>query len=66
MCRTFLTVCFKLLISGPGVWSEVASCLGARKLGRKSPITDNDYRSPRVEMLLGQDGWVTHVDNGVK
>ncbi|NWJ08215.1 TYW2 protein, partial [Crypturellus undulatus] len=51
---------------GPTLWETVASALGARRVARGGRVLPDGMRSPRVVLLLGQDGWVQHVDNGVR
>uniref|UniRef100_A0A8C4TXT2 tRNA wybutosine-synthesizing protein 2 homolog n=1 Tax=Falco tinnunculus TaxID=100819 RepID=A0A8C4TXT2_FALTI len=51
---------------GPVLWETVASALGAQRLARRGRVLPNGMRSPRVTLLLGQDGWVEHVDNGIR
>ncbi|KFV04522.1 tRNA wybutosine-synthesizing protein 2, partial [Tauraco erythrolophus] len=51
---------------GPALWETVASALGARRLARRGRVLPDGMRSPSITLLLGQDGWVEHVDNGVR
>ncbi|KAM6253522.1 tRNA wybutosine-synthesizing protein 2 homolog [Porphyrio hochstetteri] len=51
---------------GPVLWETVASALGARRLARQGKVLPDGMRSPSVTLLLGQDGWVEHVDNGIR
>ncbi|NXF44469.1 TYW2 protein, partial [Oceanites oceanicus] len=51
---------------GPALWETVASALGARRLARRGRVLPDGMRSPSVTLLLGQDGWVEHVDNGIR
>ncbi|NXS55038.1 TYW2 protein, partial [Brachypteracias leptosomus] len=51
---------------GPALWETVASALGARRLARRGRVVPDGLRSPSVTLLLGQDGWVEHVDNGIR
>ncbi|NXT22119.1 TYW2 protein, partial [Syrrhaptes paradoxus] len=51
---------------GPMLWETVASALGARRLARRGRVLPDGMRSPSVTLLLGQDGWVEHVDNGIR
>ena len=53
------------VVDSDRLWSAVAEVLGATRLARKSEIADDDFRSPNVVMLNGEDTWVTHVDNGI-
>ena len=39
---------------------------GSRVAIKKGSIQDNEFRSPKVELLLAADGWVEHIDNGVR
>lgn len=47
-------------------WAVVAEALGCRRLARRSRIQPDDFRSPRVDFLLGDDSWVEHVDNHIR
>uniref|UniRef100_A0A3Q3EGI7 tRNA wybutosine-synthesizing protein 2 homolog n=1 Tax=Kryptolebias marmoratus TaxID=37003 RepID=A0A3Q3EGI7_KRYMA len=47
------------------LWSAVAKGLGAKRLARMSRISRDGFRSPMVTMLLGENSWVQHVDNGI-
>ncbi|XP_037978737.1 tRNA wybutosine-synthesizing protein 2 homolog [Motacilla alba alba] len=51
---------------GPALWETVASALGARRVARRGRVAADGMRSPRVTLLLGQHGWVEHVDNGIR
>ncbi|NXQ94988.1 TYW2 protein, partial [Sagittarius serpentarius] len=51
---------------GPVLWETVASALGAQRLARRGRVLPDGMRSPSVTLLLGQDGWVEHVDNGIR
>jgi len=52
---------------GSSLWIVVADALGTQRLGKKSKIPKEDLlRRPRVRLLLGDNGWVSHVDNGIK
>lgn len=51
---------------GHKLWEAIADCLSCKRLARKDTIINNDYRCPQVRLLLGSDGWVRHVDNGIK
>ncbi|XP_054070271.1 synaptotagmin-like protein 4 isoform X6 [Rissa tridactyla] len=51
---------------GPALWETVASALGAQRLARRGRVLPDGMRSPNVTLLLGQDGWVEHVDNGIR
>ncbi|XP_058703815.1 tRNA wybutosine-synthesizing protein 2 homolog isoform X4 [Poecile atricapillus] len=51
---------------GPELWETVASALGARRVARRGRVMPDGMRTPRVTLLLGQHGWVEHVDNGIR
>ncbi|KAL0974108.1 hypothetical protein UPYG_G00215460 [Umbra pygmaea] len=51
---------------GPDLWSTVAQALGADRLAKISRISRDDFRTPRVTMLVGKESWVTHVDNKIR
>ncbi|NWU79219.1 TYW2 protein, partial [Onychorhynchus coronatus] len=51
---------------GPVLWETVASALGARRVARRGRVLPDGMRTPSVTLLLGQDGWVEHVDNGIR
>ncbi|KFQ25813.1 tRNA wybutosine-synthesizing protein 2, partial [Mesitornis unicolor] len=51
---------------GSALWEMVASTLGARRLARRGRVLPDGMRSPSVTLLLGQDGWVEHIDNGIR
>ncbi|XP_061862640.1 tRNA wybutosine-synthesizing protein 2 homolog isoform X2 [Colius striatus] len=51
---------------GQRLWQTVAWALGARRLARQGRVLPDGLRSPNVTLLLGQDGWVEHVDNGIR
>ncbi|NXT81344.1 TYW2 protein, partial [Zapornia atra] len=61
---SFRNMCWEKL--GPVLWETVASALGARRLARQGKVLPDGMRSPSVTLLLGQDGWVEHVDNGIR
>lgn len=50
----------------PGLWEAVASALGARRLARRGRVCTDGNRTPTVTLLLGQHGWVEHMDNGIR
>lgn len=53
-------------IAGSALWETVASVLGARRVARRGRVMPDGMRTPSVTLLLGQDGWVEHVDNGIR
>ncbi|XP_043983826.1 tRNA wybutosine-synthesizing protein 2 homolog [Gambusia affinis] len=60
--------CFTLPIwdkMGDQLWSAVTKELRAKRLAKMSRISRDRFRSPVVTMLLGDNSWVKHVDNGI-
>ncbi|NXY63073.1 TYW2 protein, partial [Callaeas wilsoni] len=53
-------------VAGSVLWETVASALGARRVARRGRVMPDGMRTPSVTLLLGQDGWVEHVDNGIR
>ena len=46
--------------------NAITVALNCRRLGIGRSITCDSYRSSGASLLLGDDGWVEHVDNGVR
>lgn len=51
---------------GADLWCTIVKALSANRLARKSLIQNDDFRSSQVQLLLGSDGWATHIDNGIQ
>ncbi len=47
------------------LWASVAQALGGSRLARQDHISDDELRSPRIEMLAGESTWVEFSDYGV-
>lgn len=62
--------CFQLdawsSIESKQLWHIIASSLRVKRLAQENRIKSDDYRSPNVKMLLGDDTWVFTVNNGIK
>jgi tRNA wybutosine-synthesizing protein 2 len=54
------------LFLGADLWRLVAKSLGVKRVARRTVISADGYRSPQVDLLLGDSGIVQHVDNGIK
>ncbi|XP_037658754.1 tRNA wybutosine-synthesizing protein 2 homolog [Choloepus didactylus] len=50
----------------PELWEAVASALGVQRLGKRGRVSPDSSRTPAVTLLLGDHGWVEHVDNGIR
>ncbi|KAM6214709.1 tRNA wybutosine-synthesizing protein 2 homolog [Rhynchocyon petersi] len=50
----------------PELWETVASALGVQRLARRGRVSPDGTRTPVVTLLLGDHGWVEHVDNGIR
>lgn len=46
-------------------WSVVSRSLGCKRLALGHKIVSDGFRSSKVRLVLGDDGWVDHVDNGI-
>ncbi|KAG9478081.1 tRNA wybutosine-synthesizing protein 2 homolog [Eleutherodactylus coqui] len=51
---------------GDELWSSVACSLGIKRLAKQGHVLNDGVRSPNVTLLLGDNGWVEHVDNGIR
>lgn len=51
---------------GDDIWHLIAGVLSCDRLAQKGNIASDGYRTPSVRLLLGRDGWVEHVDNGIR
>lgn len=50
----------------PELWETVAFALGVQRLAKRGRVIPNGCRTPAVTLLLGDHGWVEHVDNGIR
>ncbi|XP_012892205.1 PREDICTED: tRNA wybutosine-synthesizing protein 2 homolog [Dipodomys ordii] len=50
----------------PELWEVVASALGVQRLAKRGRVLPDGTRTPAVTLLLGDHGWVEHVDNGIR
>lgn len=48
------------------VWKTIAGIFGVGRVALKSRIDKDGYRTPKVDLKLGENGIVQHIDNGVK
>ena len=48
------------------LWDIIASILKCKRLTKDNKISCDGFRTPGATLLLGEDGWVEHIDNGVK
>ena len=48
------------------LWSSVASALKCKRLAIDNRVKCDEFRSSGVTLVLGEDGWVEHIDNGIK
>uniref|UniRef100_A0A0D9WZF5 tRNA wybutosine-synthesizing protein 2/3/4 n=1 Tax=Leersia perrieri TaxID=77586 RepID=A0A0D9WZF5_9ORYZ len=47
------------------LWPLVAKSLGAQRIARQGKITPNGTRDSTLELLVGNNGWLTHHENGI-
>ncbi|RWW09644.1 hypothetical protein BHE74_00043691 [Ensete ventricosum] len=50
---------------GEELWPIVAKSLDAQRLARQGRILPTGTRDSTLEILLGENGWVTHHENGI-
>lgn len=50
---------------GKELWPIVAKSLGTGRLARQNRIAQTGTRDSRLEILVGDDGWVDHRENGI-
>ncbi|XP_047941787.1 tRNA wybutosine-synthesizing protein 2/3/4 isoform X1 [Salvia hispanica] len=50
---------------GGELWPLVARTLGAQRLARQGRIAQTETRDSKLEILVGDDGWVDHRENGI-
>jgi tRNA wybutosine-synthesizing protein 3 len=54
------------LSAGPSVWSAIASAVGGMRVARRARIDPGLKRQSRMQLLLGDSGWVVVKENGLK
>ncbi|KAL7213528.1 hypothetical protein ACSBR2_016123 [Camellia fascicularis] len=50
---------------GAELWPIVAKSLGARRLARQGRVAPTGTRDSSLEILVGDNGWVDHRENGI-
>ncbi|XP_067903754.1 tRNA wybutosine-synthesizing protein 2 homolog [Heterodontus francisci] len=50
----------------PEVWQVVSNALGVKRIAKTGRVSANGFRTPKVTLLLGDDAWVHHIDNGIR
>ena len=48
------------------LWMSVASAMNCKRLAIDNGVKCDKFRSSGATLLLGKDGWVEHIDNGIK
>ncbi|KAK6642263.1 hypothetical protein RUM44_013986 [Polyplax serrata] len=61
--RTFNSDVWKC--QGPQFWHNVANILKCKRIGIKSKIKSDGFRTPNVTIVLGDDPWIMHKDNEI-
>ncbi|XP_062513565.1 tRNA wybutosine-synthesizing protein 2 homolog isoform X2 [Corticium candelabrum] len=51
--------------SVPDLWDRICACLGVSRVARQSVIKSDEFRSPTVDLVRGDSGWVKHKENGI-
>ena len=52
-------------VQSPEFWSMVAKSLKCKRIALDEKVSADNFRSSGVRVLLGADGWVDHLDNGI-
>lgn len=47
------------------LWPTIAESLGTRRLARQGRVANNGTRDSTLEILVGDNGWVGHRENGI-
>ena len=47
------------------ILEEICQLFRVRRVARKCPVVNDDFRSPRTDLLLGSDTWVSRKENGI-
>ncbi|KAF9589011.1 hypothetical protein IFM89_018250 [Coptis chinensis] len=50
---------------GQELWPTVAKSLGTRRLARQGRVASTGTRDSTLDILVGDDGWVDHRENGI-
>jgi len=57
----------KSLVSYDGMLlTKLCDTFSVKRIARKSAVVNDKFRSPRTEMLLGEDPWACKQENGIK
>ncbi|XP_064477090.1 tRNA wybutosine-synthesizing protein 2 homolog [Ornithodoros turicata] len=51
---------------GQDLWRTCCDTLRCSRIACNGAVTPDGYRSPTAKLLLGEDGWVVHVDNRIR
>jgi hypothetical protein len=54
------------LFPGPELWTNVCAVLNGNRVGLKSRISSDGFRTPNVQLVWGELNWVDCVDNGIR
>lgn len=47
-------------------WLGICQLLKCNRLGIKSKIKNDNFRTPNVKIIIGNDPWIIHTDNSIK
>ena len=61
--EAFRSPCWSAL--GDELWRTVAATFSVSKLARGHQIEGDGFRTPKLELLLGNNGWTKHRENGI-
>lgn len=51
---------------GESFWLGICQIFKCKRLGLKTKITDDGFRTPNVKIIIGNDPWILYTDNSVK
>ncbi|ELU07407.1 hypothetical protein CAPTEDRAFT_223268 [Capitella teleta] len=49
-----------------GAWALVTEHLKCNRVARKSVVKNDKFRTPQVELVVGENGWIQQIDNHIK
>ena len=50
----------------PDIWQIFCTVLNVSRIAKYERVCDDKYRSSKVELILGENGWISRKENGIK
>eukprot|EP00795_Rhopilema_esculentum_P012873 gene12873-3622_t len=50
----------------PELWCIFCKVLKIKRIAKHCIISDNEFRSSKIQMLYGEDGWITRKENSIQ